>query len=196
MRTATLVAVLGVVLPVELSAETGRGDAPYAGWQDREIKALSAEQIDDLRRGRGMGLALAAELNGYPGPRHVLDLADELDLTSEQQAEAQRLLDDMQAQAIVLGEQVIAGEAELEQLFATGTASDEAVQAAALEVGRAQGTLRAHHFRYHLAMRDLLSPHQVTRYQELRGYGGSEQPAGHVGHGEHRHEASDATSLP
>ncbi len=41
--------------------------APYAGFQDRPIKALSQQQIDDLQAGRGMGLALAAELNGYPG---------------------------------------------------------------------------------------------------------------------------------
>jgi hypothetical protein len=103
MRTATLLALLGMILPVELLAEAGHDGAPYAGWQEREIKALSAEQIDDLRNGRGMGLALAAELNGYPGPRHVLDLAGQLDLTAEQRAEAQRLLDEMQAQAIVLG---------------------------------------------------------------------------------------------
>lgn len=49
--------------------------SPYTGLQERPIKALSDQQIDDLREGRGMGLALPAELNGYPGPRHVLGLA-------------------------------------------------------------------------------------------------------------------------
>ena len=48
---------------------------PYAGLQARPVKALSDQQIADLRAGRGMGLALAAELNGYPGPMHVLELA-------------------------------------------------------------------------------------------------------------------------
>ena len=163
--------------------------SPYAGWQDREIKALSAEQIDDLRNGRGMGLALAAELNGYPGPRHVLDLARQLSLTTEQRAEAQRLLDEMQAQAIVLGEQVIAGEAALERMFALGAASDTSVQAATTELGRLQGALRAHHLRYHLAMRDLLSPHQLMRYQQLRGYAadGAHGHGGQGGHGDRGH---------
>jgi hypothetical protein len=31
-----------------------------------------------------MGMAKAAELNGYPGPRHVLDLSPELHLTDAQ----------------------------------------------------------------------------------------------------------------
>jgi Spy/CpxP family protein refolding chaperone len=156
-------------------------EAPYAGWDGRAIKALSAEQIDDLQSGRGMGLALPAELNGYPGPRHVLDFADRLELTAAQQAEAQRLFDEMQAQAIVLGEQVIAGEAALDRLFALGDASDASIEAAAVEVGRLQGALRAHHLRYHLAMRELLSPHQVKRYQQLRGYAAD----GEHGHGRH-----------
>jgi hypothetical protein len=36
--------------------------------EQRDIKTLSNQQIADLRAGRGMGLALAAELNGYAGP--------------------------------------------------------------------------------------------------------------------------------
>jgi Spy/CpxP family protein refolding chaperone len=165
------------------SSAWAAGEAPYAGWDGRAIKALSAGQVDDLRNGRGMGLALAAELNGYPGPRHVLDLADELDLSALQQAETQRLFDEMQAQAIQLGEQVIAGEAALDRMFALGGPSETSVQAAAVELGRLQGALRGHHLRYHLAMRDLLSPHQVMRYRQLRGYsaGGAH---GHGAHGE------------
>jgi Spy/CpxP family protein refolding chaperone len=162
------------------------GEAPYAGWHDRAVKALSADQIDDLRRGRGMGLALPAELNGYPGPRHVLDLADQLELTVAQEAEAQELFDAMQAQAIVLGEQVLAAEAALDRLFAIGTPSEAETLAAAVEVGRLQGVLRAHHLRYHLAMREVLSPHQVMRYQQLRGYT-ADGMHGHSNHDETRH---------
>jgi Spy/CpxP family protein refolding chaperone len=187
---AILVALLGVILPAGLVAETEHGHAPYAGWDGRAIKALSAEQIDDLQNGRGMGLALAAELNGYPGPRHVLELAEQLELTADQQAEAQRLFEAMQAEAIVLGRQVIAGEAALDRLFATGAAADAAILAAALEVGRAQGALRGHHLRYHVAMRALLSPHQVARYRQLRGYatGAAHGPSRHRdrAHDEHR----------
>jgi Spy/CpxP family protein refolding chaperone len=127
-----------------------------------------------------MGLALSAELNGYPGPRHVLDLAGELGLTTEQQAQAQRLFDEMAEQAVVLGEQLIIAEAALDRLFAEKQA--ESVRSAALELGQLQGELRGHHLRYHLATRDLLSPHQVMRYQRLRGYGDG-SPGHHAGHG-------------
>jgi Spy/CpxP family protein refolding chaperone len=186
MRTAVLVALLGMILPAGLLAEAEHGHAPYAGWEGRAIKALSPEQVDDLQSGRGMGLALAAELNGYPGPLHVLELADQLDLTASQRAETQRLFDAMQADAVALGEQVIAAEAALDRLFATGTASDAAITAAAVEVGRAQGVLRAHHLRYHVAMRELLSPHQVARYGQLRGY------AAEAAHGPRAHGDGEA----
>ena len=36
-----------------------------------------------LERGEGFGMALAADRNGYPGPRHVLELKAELKLTPE-----------------------------------------------------------------------------------------------------------------
>ena len=182
MKLRTWLAVVAAAwLPASASAA---GEAPYAGWQERDIKALSTGEIDDLRSGRGMRMALPAELNGYPGPLHVLELAEQLGLDADQQAETRRLFEEMQAQAIMLGEQVIAGEAALDRLFATGTASDAAIEAAAVEVGRAQGALRAHHLRYHVAMRALLSPHQVARYQQLRGYaeGGAHGHGAHGGH--------------
>ena len=46
----------------------------------------------DLRAGRGMGLALAAELNGYPGPAHVLELADKLDLARSTENECSTVI--------------------------------------------------------------------------------------------------------
>ena len=65
--------------------------SPYAGMPTRAIKALSDQQIADLRAGRCMGMALPAELNGYPGPAHVLELADKLELTPDQRASVQAL---------------------------------------------------------------------------------------------------------
>ena len=184
MDLRTCLAIIAAAsLPVSAWAA---GEAPYAGWEGRGIKALSARQIDDLQRGRGMGMALPAELNGYPGPLHVLELADQLELTADQRAETQRLFDAMQAQAIALGEQVIAAEAALDRLFATGAASDAATLAAAVEVGRRQGALRGHHLRYHVAMREVLSRHQLMRYQQLRGYA-ADGPHGHGGHGDTGH---------
>ena len=70
--------------------------------ETRPIKALSDQQVADLKAGRGMGLALAAELNGYPGPAHVLELSDKLGLTVEQRARVQQLFESMKQEALPL----------------------------------------------------------------------------------------------
>src|SRR3954468_4471363 len=95
-----------------LAATAANAQTPYAGMQTRSIKALSEQQIADLGAGRGMGLALAAELNRYPGPSHVLELADKLELSAEQRASMQRLFDSMMAEAMPLGAKLIEQEAE------------------------------------------------------------------------------------
>jgi hypothetical protein len=136
----------------------------------REVKALSDQQIADLRAGRGMGLALAAELNGYPGPSHVLELAGALALTPDQRARTEALMAAMIAETIPLGERILADEAALDQLFALRTATPAAIDAATARIAAAQGTLRAAHLRTHLAMMPLLSADQLQRYAAMRGY--------------------------
>ena len=51
--------------------------SPYAGEEAREIRTLSEEDIRQLKNGEGWGLAKAAELNGVPGPAHLLEIADQ-----------------------------------------------------------------------------------------------------------------------
>jgi Spy/CpxP family protein refolding chaperone len=142
----------------------------YAGLEARSIKALSEQQIADLQAGRGAGLALAAELNGYPGPSHVLELADPLELSPAQRARTAELFAAMRAEAIGVGEEVIRREAELNRLFAERTADLTGLHAAVNEIGLKQATLRVVHLKYHLAMMEVLTPEQVARYGVLRGY--------------------------
>lgn len=144
--------------------------APYAGQQHRAIKALSEQQIDDLKQGRGMGLALAAELNGYPGPLHVLELQDQLQLTSNQRERFQRLFESMRAEAIAAGDVLIARERALDQAFAEGGMTPDLLATLTAQIGEAQGRLRAVHLKYHLTSADLLSHDQRRRYADLRGY--------------------------
>ena len=143
---------------------------PYAGQQTRTIKALSEEQIADLKAGRGMGLALAAELNGYPGPSHLLELADQLELTVDQRAGIQRLFETMKAESIPIGDQLLARETELDRRFADRTVTLDILTAAVAAIGEAQTRLRAAHLKYHLLTPPLLTQHQMRRYAELRGY--------------------------
>ncbi|NOG73630.1 Spy/CpxP family protein refolding chaperone [Roseicella sp. DB1501] len=144
---------------------------PYAGLQVRPVKSLSDQQLSDLRAGRGMGMALPAELNGYPGPVHVLELADALGLTPEQRDRVRALREAMTAEAVPLGKRLIVEEAALDRGFAARTVTPTSLEAATSAIGQTQARLRAAHLRYHLAMMDLLTPEQVRRYGELRGYG-------------------------
>jgi hypothetical protein len=148
--------------------------APYAGMQARAVKALSDQQVGDLNAGRGMGLALAAELNGYPGPAHVLELADKLELTSDQAASVGALFAAMKAEAIPLGAKIIEGEAELDRQFANKTVTPESLKLATAAIAETQGALRAVHLKYHLSTAALLNPEQMRRYAELRGYDGTQ----------------------
>lgn len=177
-----------LALPALAGAASAAEGSPSAGWPGRDIKALSPEKVEEYLEGHGMSMALPAELNGYPGPRHVLELADELHLTADQLAETQRLFEDMRLKAIELGAQIVAREALLDELFASGTASKASLSVAAEALGLLNGQLRAHHLGYHLAMRDLLDPRQIRNYQRLRGYtsptGPGEHGQGH-GHGAH-----------
>ncbi len=164
-------------------AQVAHPRQPYAELRTRAVKALSEQQMADLRAGRGMGLALPAELNGYPGPMHVLEHAGSLGLTPAQRERTRALFDAMKAEAVPLGERLIQQEAELDRLFATKTVQPANLEAATSAVGATQGALRAAHLRYHLAMVEVLAPEQVRRYGELRGYGAGQARGGHGGGG-------------
>jgi hypothetical protein len=144
--------------------------APYAGLQLRDIKALDEQQVADLKNGRGMGLALTAELNGYPGPLHVLELKEQLQLSADQHRRFRQLFDSMKAEAIDVGEQLLTEERALDRRFAKGDLTPETLAALTARIGETQGRLRAVHLKYHLTSAELLSTEQRQRYAQLRGY--------------------------
>lgn len=157
------------VITLWISASVA-AQSPYAGWQARTIKALSAEQIDDLRAGRGMSLALPAELNGHPGPKHALELATELALTATQKTAIEKLYATMQSEAQAAGSDVLASESSLDELFTAPALSADAIERAVIAASNAWGRLRWVHLKNHLRMRELLSSEQISRYNQLRGY--------------------------
>ena len=173
LARSAFVAMIGLIAAPGVPAQQAHGGhraRPYAGMQDRPLKALSEQQVADLRAGKGMTLALPAELNGYPGPMHTLELADPLQLSPAQRARTQDLFAQMQREARAIGEEVIAAETALDALFRDKRATPEAVAAATAQAAQAQGRLRQTHLRYHLAMMDVLSAEQVAAYNRLRGY--------------------------
>jgi Spy/CpxP family protein refolding chaperone len=156
--------------------------SPYAGQQQRPIKALSEEDMRDLEEARGMGLAKAAELNSYPGPVHVLQLAKEIELSASQRAATEALYADMRGKAQALGRRIIEAERALDQAFAAGRIEPATLRAQVDTIAMLQGELRAVHLGTHLAQRALLTPEQVARYDRLRGYGSGPSPAGDHSH--------------
>jgi hypothetical protein len=165
------IAALVVVLAVPAVAQQHQhGHGPYAGMHERPLKSLSEQQIADLRAGKGMGLALAAELNGYPGPIHVLELGDKLNLSSGQRQRMQELYAAMKAEAIAAGEKLIESERALDREFAAKKMTPDRLALLTAQIGEQQGKLRAVHLKYHLTTAELLSADQRQRYSELRGY--------------------------
>jgi hypothetical protein len=170
MKSALLALALGpLMVPVPaVHAATG---SPYAGQEAREIKALSASEVEDLLAGKGMGFAKAAELNGYPGPAHVLELSSQLGLSDEQATQTRALQQRMQADARTSGAKLVAAERQLELLFRSRSATPERLAASLQEVGALQAQVREAHLRAHIEQTRLLSEAQIARYNELRGYG-------------------------
>ena len=146
---------------------------PYGPLQERSIKALSADDIAGLRAGRGMAMALPAELNRYPGPMHVLENAAVLGLTGEQKEVLASQVETMRAMAIAFGEQIIARESALEALFRFGSADAASIDRITSEIAALYGQLRAVHLRTHLATRATLTEPQLAMYQRVRGYDGA-----------------------
>src|SRR6266851_4282422 len=110
-RTALFVSLLVIVASTANAA--AQTTSPYAGQQQRSIKALSDQEIGDLLEGRGMGLAKAGELNSYPGPLHVLQLAEQLALSATQRATTEALYAGMRDEAVSIGRQIIEAERTL-----------------------------------------------------------------------------------
>jgi Spy/CpxP family protein refolding chaperone len=176
VRAIPLLTVAAMLHATALSAQAPR--SPYAGEERRAIKALSDEEIAAYLNGDGLGFAKAAELNRYPGPRHSLDMAQDLALTGAQRSAITAIRDSMRAGAVRLGREIVARERALDSLFAARSINETELAARVSEIARLQGELRAVHLAAHLATTRVLTAHQVERYQAMRGYGES---------GGHRH---------
>ncbi len=174
-----------VLIPTLTLAQSGH--SPYAGQETGVIKALSDDEIQAFLNGQGMGLAKAAELNHYPGPRHVLDMASQLDLSETQRAETQQIYDRMHQEAVRLGNLLMAKERELDRLFATNKIDAPMLQSVVQAIAQLQGELRITHLQAHVDMKHILSSDQIAQYDVLRGYrasGQTDAPSTHQ-HGKH-----------
>ena len=138
----------------------------------QHLKALSTQEVQQYLSGAGMGYAKPAELNHFPGPMHVLELAERLSLSAEQRAATKKLMDEHKAEARAVGAKLVEAERLIEELFRSGDVQREKLAQAVADAATLEGQYRLSHLETHRRMRALLSDEQVKRYDELRGYGG------------------------
>ena len=164
--------VTAVGISGALAQTTGHSHkaSPYAGLEARAIKSLSGSDIEELLRGGGWGLALPAELNGMPGPAHLLELRNEIGLSASQVAQIETIHAEMKREAIEGGQRLITAEQAIEDAFAGGNVEAQHLLALIEEASAARAHLRFVHLSRHLLMPPLLSAEQIERYGELRGY--------------------------
>lgn len=179
MKKSGWLLVLSACLSGQALAQHDHGaHSPYAGMQNRSIKSLSDDDIRELRRGGGWGLALPAELNGVPGPAHLLELKDQIPLSEDQAQKIQALFEDMKKEAIPAGERLIAAEAAIEAHFASRDGQETSLRRLLAEAEAARTALRFIHLSQHDKTVPLLRPEQIQRYKVLRGY--TDDPCKHI----------------
>lgn len=177
---------IGIAAALACASAVAGETGPYAGQQDRAIATLSAADIAALRAGDGWGLAKPAELNGWPGPAHVLEMADALGLSAAQHRIVTRIHGLMRAEARRLGAKYIEAERALDAAFDDPTLDPAVLSGLIAASGNALGELRMIHLVAHVETRAVLTGAQIATYNRLRGYAGDGQGhAGHDGHGGH-----------
>lgn len=137
------------------------------GYTETFSQPIPADR-DALEQGSGAGVAMYADLNGYPGPKHILEMEHQLNLNLGQIRAIETVLDEMSEQARAKGKTIVKKEQELNALFRTGTAELEAVSRLATDIGRLRGELRAIHLTAHIHAKQILTDEQTRRYNELR----------------------------
>ena len=159
--------------------DNSKHTSAYAGEEERGIKSLSQVDVESLQEGSGVafgGMAKLAELNGYPGPRHVLDAVEELNLTEEQKEKTQDLFDAMQNDAISIGEEIINIEQRMDDGFSSSTIDKTSLQEDIEASAELYAELRYTHLATHFDMVDILTEEQVAEYNLLRGYTDNSDP--------------------
>jgi hypothetical protein len=183
MKILYVVLIITLIPFCSFSASKHSHKSKYVGQETREIKSLSETDIEELRNGRGWGLAKAAELNGVPGPVHLLEMKKEIALNPEQIEKIDTLYQGMKKQAISLGLKLIELERKLNDHFANGTITEKMLHELLEQIAQVRKRLRYVHLSTHLKTPGILTVEQIDLYNKLRGYSSDDPckniPKGH-----------------
>lgn len=161
-------------LTLGLSSIAIAGSEPnFSGKDHSNLKSLSQTEIDGYLSGKGMGLAKPAELNRFPGPKHVIEFANELALSTDQRKQTQKIYSAMKNRASEYGRLFVLNEEKIEQLFSENTVTPALLEKALRNSEEIRSKLRGVHLAAHIEQKALLSEQQVRLYDNLRGHTGS-----------------------
>lgn len=173
IKALTAIAAMSLLVvagPLPANGQEHEHEHEATEGEPSEIASLSLQEIEGLKMGDGMGLAEPAELNHYPGPKHVLELAADLGLSDSQRVEVESIRASMLDRAIPIGEKIIEAERMLSRRFEHQHMDDEALRTATSEIAVLYGELRYVHLAAHLQTKALLTVEQIAAYDRLRGY--------------------------
>jgi len=182
MKFALILSIALLSISCTESIKT-HAQSEYSGQEKRKIKSLSEDDIKQLESGKGWGFAKAAELNGMPGPIHLIELKDKIELTASQIGRIEALYSEMKKDAVPLGKRLVQLERKLDSDFSTKTITPESLESQLEEIGNVTAKLRHVHLSTQLKTPKILTEAQIKKYNQLRGYGKTDPcqnvPAGH-----------------
>lgn len=147
--------------------------SPYVKQMNNQIKAITQKDLEGLKKGSGMpfgGMAKAAELNGLPGPRHVLDMSQQVKLTKDQQRKINKIFNKMNSEARKLGAHLIKIERQMDDQMKSGKINSSTLNDLVNKSATVYGKLRYSHLVAHLQTKNVLTKKQIDTYNKIRGY--------------------------
>jgi Spy/CpxP family protein refolding chaperone len=161
--------MLMLLVSITFSQHGGAPDGHHQPGAGHLVVQRCAEEFERVvAQGRGFGMAFVADQHGYPGPMHVLELQERLQLTAAQETEIRAMMHATLSESKPKSAQLLEAEQRLRQLFAAGTADEASVRTAVREVERARSEVRLVHLLTHLRTRELLTEEQRRLYHEAR----------------------------
>lgn len=147
----------------------GQAEGGMQGMGGGMLGGVSEQEKEALLKGAGLGAGMIAMMNGYPGPKHVLELGDELELNAAQRESIGKTYGNVKAESVKLGTELVEKDEALTALFTSGSATTGEVEKLSRDIGELQGRVRAAHLNAHVETFDALTPAQREKLSSMQG---------------------------
>jgi len=111
---------------------------------------------EQLLRGEDAGQTLIADTNGFPSPKKILALKDQLGLTKVQLKKIDEMLDNLSVSATVKGQEIVEVEDGLGRMFISGNIVENVLRTQLERIGKMRAELRFMHLQVYLKTKKIL----------------------------------------